>query len=88
MRYFALHFPINPASVALAACTTTVIVYAIITAWWIASGNGEPGVGWSQHVVSAILQMAGWSFLSFVVAQLVAGIHRRLGTALDRRKRA
>jgi len=69
------HYPV---SVAVVAGLTTLVVYGVITASWILGGNGDPSGGWSLHLTSAALQVVGWSFLSFLVAQLVAALHRKM----------
>lgn len=63
---------------AVVAALTTLVVYGIITAWWVLGGNGEPSGGWGLHFASAALQVVGWSLLTFLVAQLVAAIHRKM----------
>ena len=68
----------QPVSVAIVAALTVAVVYGIITAWWIVAGNGEPSGGWGLHLTSAALQVAGWSFLGLLVAQLVAWLHRKM----------
>jgi len=67
----------QPVSVAIVAALTVAVVYGIITAWWIVAGNGEPSGGWGLHFTSAVLQVAGWSLLSFLVALLLAAIRRK-----------
>ena len=68
---------ISPPRVALWTCLTVIAVYAVMTAWWLLSGKGEPSGGWGLAVFSTVLQVAGWSLLSFLVALLLVAIRRK-----------
>ena len=75
MRLFSRNPSIYPVSVAIVAGLTVAVVYGMITVWCIVGGSG----GWGLHFTSAALQVVGWSFLSLLVAQLVAVLHRKVG---------
>ena len=87
MRLFSRNPSIYPVSVAIVAGLTVAVVYGIITVWWIVGRNGEPSGGWGLDFTSAALQVVGWSFLIFLVAQAGGGAPSESETASARRTR-
>jgi len=54
----------------MAAMAAAMVVYGMLTAWWMITGQ-DPSGGWGLHFVSAGLQLVGWSLLAFIVAFLI-----------------
>lgn len=68
----------NPATAAITAALAVLLVYAILTISWFAADRGEPSGGWGLHLMSLIIQMAGWAVVVFWAALIVRAIRRRL----------
>lgn len=66
----------GPVRVACLAALTVVVVYIGLTAIWLSQGQGEPDGGWLQHIVSASIQVAGWSVLAWLTALVWGALGR------------
>ena len=66
-----------PIRAALVAASIVTIFYLGLVIYWAAVNKSEPDGGWDDTLVSAMIQVAGWSFLCFFITLVWTTLHRR-----------